>query len=148
MVQRTLVLCKPDAVQRGLVGRIISRFEDKGLKIVAAKMLSFDEALAKKHYQEHVQKPFFQELLSFITSSPVVAMAIEGRNAVEIVRHLMGETNPQHASPGTIRGDFGLNLTKNLVHGSDSAASAERELALFFSPEELHTYERTLEEWM
>lgn len=145
-VQRTLVLCKPDAVQRGLVGQIISRFEDKGLKIVAVKMLAFDEALANKHYQEHVQKPFFLELVSFITSSPVVAMAIEGRNAVEVVRHLMGETNPQHAAPGTIRGDFGLNLTKNLVHGSDSAASAERELALLFSPKELYTYKRSLEE--
>jgi nucleoside-diphosphate kinase len=147
-VQRTLVLCKPDAVQRGLIGRIISRFEDKGLKIVAAKMLAFDEALANKHYQEHVKKPFFSELVSFITSSPVVAMAVEGLNAVEVVRQLMGETNPQHAAPGTIRGDFGLNLTKNLVHGSDSAASAERELALFFSPAELHAYKRSLEEWM
>ncbi len=146
--QCTLVLCKPDAVQRGLVGRIISRFEEKGLKIVAMKMLSVDQVLADEHYQEHVEKPFFSELVSFITSSPIVAMAIEGENAVEVVRALMGVTNPQDAAPGTIRGDYGLNLTKNLVHGSDSLASAKRELALFFSPEELVSYTLDLENWM
>jgi nucleoside-diphosphate kinase len=147
-VQRTLVLCKPDAVQRGLVGRIISRFEDKGLKIVGMKMLTVDNAVAHEHYQEHVVKPFFSELISFITSSPLVAMAIEGENAVEVVRQLMGATNPQNAAAGTIRGDFGLNLTKNLVHGSDSVSSAKREMALFFSPEDLHVYDRALQEWM
>ena len=146
-VQRTLVLCKPDAVQRGLVGRIISRFEDKGFKVAGLKMMQVDEALARTHYQEHVEKAFFSELLSFITSSPIVAMAIEGENAVEVVRVLMGVTNPQMAMPGTIRGDFGLNLTKNIVHGSDSAASAERELALFFSPDELHDYQLSIEDW-
>ncbi len=146
--QCTLVLCKPDAVQRGLVGRIISRFEEKGLKIVGMKMLSVDEVLADEHYQEHVEKPFFSELVSFITSSPIVAMAIEGENAVEVVRALMGVTNPRGAAPGTIRGDYGLNLTKNLVHGSDSLASAKRELALFFSPEELVSYTLDLENWM
>ena len=146
--QCTLVLCKPDAVQRGLVGRIISRFEEKGLKIVGMKMLSVDEVLADEHYQEHVEKPFFSELVSFITSAPIVAMAIEGENAVEVVRSLMGVTNPQDAAPGTIRGDYGLNLTKNLVHGSDSLASAKRELALFFSPEELVSYTLDLENWM
>jgi len=146
-VQRTLVLCKPDAVQRGLVGQIISRFEDKGFKVASLKMMQIDEALAHTHYKEHVEKPFFSELLSFITSSPIVAMAIEGENAVEVVRVLMGVTNPQMAMPGTIRGDFGLNLTKNIVHGSDSAASAERELALFFSPDELHDYSLSSEKW-
>jgi len=146
-VQRTLVLCKPDAVQRGLVGRIISRFEDKGFKVAGLKMMQIDEALARKHYQEHVEKPFFSELLSFITSSPIVAMAIEGENAVEIVRVLMGVTNPQMAMPGTIRGDFGLNLTRNIVHGSDSAASAEQELALFFSRDELHDYSLSIASW-
>lgn len=146
-VQRTLVLCKPDAVQRGLLGRIISRFEDKGFKVAGLKMMQVDEALARTHYKEHVEKEFFSELLSFITSSPIVAMAIEGENAVEVVRVLMGVTNPQMAMPGTIRGDFGLNLTKNIVHGSDSAASAERELALFFSPEELHDYSLSSEKW-
>lgn len=145
-VQRTLVLCKPDAVQRGLVGRIISRFEEKGLKIVGMKMLLVDQEFAGRHYQEHAQKQFFSELVSFITSSPIVAMAIEGENAVEVVRGLMGVTNPQNAAPGTIRGDFGLNLTKNLVHGSDSLATAERELALFFSPEELYDYALTLKD--
>jgi len=147
-VERTLVLCKPDAVQRGLVGRIIARFEEKGLKIVGMKMVSVDEPLAHRHYQEHVEKPFFSELVSFITSSPVVAMAIEGENAVEVVRKLMGVTNPQQAVAGTIRGDYGLNLTKNLVHGSDSLASAERELALFFSSEELQSYTLDLDNWM
>ncbi len=146
-VQRTLVLCKPDAVQRGLVGQIISRFEDKGFKVAGLKMMQIDEALAHTHYKEHVEKAFFSELLSFITSSPIVAMAIEGENAVEVVRVLMGVTNPQMAIPGTIRGDFGLNLTKNIVHGSDSAASAERELALFFSPDELHDYSLSSEKW-
>jgi len=143
-VQRTLVLCKPDSVQRGLVGRIVARFEDKGFKIVGLRMLYVDESLAHTHYQEHVEKPFFPELVSFITSSPIVAMAIEGENAVEVVRGIMGVTNPQNAVPGTIRGDFGLSLTKNLVHGSDSLASAERELALFFPPEEIYDYQLTL----
>jgi nucleoside-diphosphate kinase len=146
--QRTLVLCKPDAVQRGLIGRIISRFEDKGLKIVGLKMLRVDEALAERHYAEHLQKPFYPELRDFVTASPLVAMAIEGVNAVEVVRTLMGVTNPQTAAPGTIRGDFGLDLTKNLVHGSDSRASAERELSLFFSPNELHDYDLTVRVWM
>jgi len=145
--QRTLVLCKPDAVQRGLVGRIISRFEDKGLKIAGIKMVRVDDELASKHYAEHVEKPFYGELRGFVTSSPLVAMAIEGDNAVEVVRGLMGVTNPQNAAPGTIRGDFGLNLTKNLVHGSDSLASAEREVQLFFAEEELHDYELTIRVW-
>ncbi len=147
-VQRTLVLCKPDAVQRALVGRIVSRFEEKGLKIVGLKMLEVRQSLAHAHYQEHLEKPFFQELVAFITSSPVVALAIEGPNVVEVVRGLMGATNPQSAAQGTIRGDFGINLTKNLVHGSDSVASAKRELELFFSDEELHDYSLTLAAWL
>jgi nucleoside-diphosphate kinase len=146
--ERTLVLCKPDAVQRGLVGRVISRLEEKGVKIVGLKMMEVDEALARRHYQEHVQKPFFSDLVSFITSSPVVALAVEGENAVEVVRSLMGATNPQKAAPGTIRGDFGLSLTKNLVHGSDSLASAERELALFFSAEEICDYPLAVGPWV
>ncbi len=146
-VQRTLVICKPDAVQRRLVGRIISRFEDKGFKIVGFKMMQVDEAIAQTHYKEHVQKPFFAELLAFISSSPIIVMAIQGENAVAVVRGLMGVTNPQMAAPGTIRGDFGLNLTKNLVHGSDSASSAERELDLFFSQDELFDYQLSLESW-
>ncbi len=145
--QRTLVLCKPDAVQRGLVGRIVSRFEEKGLKIVGMKMLHVTPDLAGKHYAEHVEKPFYKDLLGFITASPIIALAVEGDNAVEVVRNLMGVTNPQKAGSGTIRGDFGLNLTMNLVHGSDSLASAQRELALFFQPHELYTYEAALRNW-
>ena len=146
--ERTLVLCKPDAVQRGRVGRIISRFEQKGLKIAGMKMLHVDEALANRHYQEHVEKAFYPHLREFITSSPVIALVIEGDNAVEVVRTLMGVTNPQKAAPGTIRGDFGINLTKNLAHGSDSLASAEREIALFFDEGELYDYEMTIKEWL
>ena len=146
-MQRTLVLCKPDTVQRGLVGRVVSRFEEKGLKLVGMKMLRVDESLAGRHYAEHVEKPFYADLLAFITASPIVALAVEGDNAVEVVRNLMGVTNPQKAGSGTIRGDFGLNLTMNLVHGSDSLASAQREVALFFAPEELHDYEIALRMW-
>jgi len=146
--QRTLVLCKPDTVQRQLVGRVISRLEEKGLKIVGMKMLRVGEDLARQQYQEHVEKPFFSNLISFITGSPVVAIAAEGNNAVEVVRQLMGATDPQDATAGTIRGDFGLNLTKNMVHGSDSLGSAKRELALFFSEEELQDYSLELEAWL
>ena len=146
--QRTLVLCKPDTVQRQLVGMVISRLEEKGLKIIAMKMLRVDEDLARQQYQEHVEKAFFSDLISFITASPVVAIAVEGNNAVEVVRRLMGATNPQDAAVGTIRGDFGLDLTKNMVHGSDSLGSAKRELALFFSEEELQDYSLELEAWL
>ena len=145
--ERTLVLCTPDAVQRGLVGAVIARFERKGLKLVALKMLRVDEDLASRHYAEHLEKSFYPALRDFITSSPIVAMAMEGENAVEVVRTLIGATNPQAASPGTIRGDFGLDLTINLVHGSDSLVSAERELALFFPPAELFDYELSMKAW-
>jgi nucleoside-diphosphate kinase len=130
--QRTLVLVKPDGVRRKLVGEIIRRLEDKGLDLVALRMLTIDDELAKKHYEEHVAKPFFPELLGFITSGPVVAMAVAGDDAIAVVRNMMGTTNPKDASPGTIRGDLGLITTENLVHGSDGEASAARELALFF----------------
>ncbi len=146
--ERTLVLCKPDTVQRQLVGRVISRLEEKGLKIVGLKMLRVDEDLARQQYQEHVEKIFFSDLVSFITASPVVAIVAEGNNAVEVVRGLIGATNPQDAAAGTIRGDFGLNITKNMVHGSDSLGSAKRELALFFSQEELQDYPLELEAWL
>jgi len=131
-LERTLVLCKPDAVARGLVGEIITRIERKGLKLLAMELRTLDEGTAKQHYAEHVDKPFFQSLVSFITSGPLVAMAVEGPEAVAAVRSLMGPTNPLQAPPGTIRGDFGLSIQENLVHGSDSPASAARELALFF----------------
>lgn len=139
-MQRTLVLIKPDAVQRGLVGEILSRLERKGLKILALKMLHMDEALAKRHYAIHQDKPFFQALVDFITSRPLVAAVFEGDNAVEAVRMLMGETDPLKASPGTIRGDFGLDIGQNLVHGSDTEENAAKEIDLFFSEEELLDY--------
>jgi nucleoside-diphosphate kinase len=141
-MERTLVLLKPDAVQRGLVGTIISRLEGKGLKIIAMKMMQVDEALARELYAVHQGKPFFQGLIDFITSSPVIAVVFEGQGTIEVVRRTMGETNPAQAAPGTIRGDFASDIGRNLIHGSDSAESAEREISLFFLPEELLSYER------
>jgi nucleoside-diphosphate kinase len=130
--ERTLVLCKPDAVARGLVGEVIGRLERKGFRLVAAELRTLDEATAKRHYGEHEGKPFFDDLVAFITSGPLVALCVEGPEAVGAVRTLMGPTNPITAPPGSIRGDYGLEIEKNLVHGSDSAESAARELALFF----------------
>lgn len=129
---RTLVLCKPDAVERGLVGEVIDRLERKGLKLVALELRLLDEATAKRHYAEHDGKPFFNDLVSFITRSPLVAMVVEGPEAWKVVRTLMGSTNPRDAAPGTIRGDLAIELTENLVHGSDGPESADREIALFF----------------
>jgi len=139
-MRRTLVLVKPDAVQRGLVGEIISRLEKRGLKIVAMKMLQMDRALAERHYTIHRDKPFFPSLVEFITSGPIVAAVFEGENAVEAVRRTMGETNSLKAAPGTIRGDFGLDLERNLIHGSDSEENAEQEISLFFSEKEIQSY--------
>ncbi|MBC7317997.1 nucleoside-diphosphate kinase [Candidatus Bipolaricaulota bacterium] len=147
-MERTLVLLKPDAVQRRLVGRIISRIEEKGLKIVGLKMIRVSRELAEKHYAEHREKPFYPELVSFITSAPVVAMVVEGPKAVEVVRKMMGKTNPLEAEPGTIRGDFGLSVTMNLIHGSDSPASAAREIALFFRDDELLSYNTADSAWL
>jgi nucleoside-diphosphate kinase len=129
---RTLVLCKPDCVERNLVGEVISRIERKNLKIVALELRHLDEATAKQHYAEHDGKPFFGDLVSFITRSPLVAMVVEGPEAFKVVRTLMGTTNPREAAPGTIRGDLAIELTENLVHGSDGTESAAREIALFF----------------
>ena len=131
-VERTLVLCKPDAVQRGLVGEVVGRLERKGFRLVAMELRTLDEATAKQHYGEHEGKPFFGDLVSFITSGPLVALCVEGPDAVGAVRTLMGPTNPITAPPGSIRGDYGLEIEKNLVHGSDSPESATRELGLFF----------------
>jgi nucleoside-diphosphate kinase len=130
--ERTLVLCKPDAVARGLVGEVVGRLERKGFRLVAMELRTLDEATAKQHYGEHEGKPFFGDLVSFITSGPLVALCVEGPDAVNAVRTLMGPTNPITAPPGSIRGDFGLEIEKNLVHGSDSPESAVRELGLFF----------------
>jgi nucleoside-diphosphate kinase len=130
--EATFVMVKPDGVRRGLVGEVISRLEDKGFALEQMRMLTIDDALADRHYAEHVDKPFYPELKAFITSGPVVAMRWSGPNAVGAIRALMGATNPQDAAPGTIRGDFGTIITENIVHGSDSPQSAERELALYF----------------
>jgi len=132
MADRTLVLCKPDCVERGLVGEVVGRLERKQLKIVALELRSLDEATAKQHYAEHDGKPFFADLVAFITRSPLVAIVAEGTDAFKVVRTMMGTTNPREAAPGTIRGDFAIELTENLVHGSDSPESAAREIALFF----------------
>lgn len=146
--EQTFLMVKPDGVQRGLVGAIIKRIEEKGLKIVALKMMQVDEELAKEHYKEHVGKPFYDGLISFITSSPVVAMVLEGDQAVEMTRTMMGATNPLQASPGTMRGDFAVFMGKNIVHGSDAIASAEREINLFFKPEEICAYSLSVEGWL
>jgi nucleoside-diphosphate kinase len=131
-VENTYVMIKPDGVARSLVGEVVSRLERKGLTLVNMRMLTIDEELAGRHYAEHTDKPFFGELVAFITSGPVVAMEWSGEDAVAVARTLMGVTNPAEAAPGTIRGDLGLIITENIVHGSDSVASAERELAIFF----------------
>jgi nucleoside-diphosphate kinase len=132
MSDRTLVLCKPDCVERGLVGEVVGRLERKQLKIVAMELRVLDEATAKQHYSEHDGKPFFGDLVAFITRSPLVAIVAEGPDAFKVVRTLMGTTNPREAAPGTIRGDLAIELTENLVHGSDGPESAAREIALFF----------------
>jgi len=148
MVERSLVLIKPDAIQRGLSGEIISRLEKKGLKIVAMKMLHMDKDLAQRHYAVHKGKAFFEDLVSFITSSPVIAIVFQGRNAVEMIRRMMGETDPAKAQSGTIRGDLGIDIGHNLIHGSDSVETASREIDLFFSREEVFNYDRELDRWI
>jgi nucleoside-diphosphate kinase len=145
-LERTLVLVKPDGVKRGIVGEIVTRLERKGLKIIAAKMLRVTPEHAQRHYAEHQGKPFYPSLIQHITSGPVLAMALEGRSAIAVVRLLTGATNPQTAAPGTVRGDLALGITANLVHASDSAESAARELALYFTPEEYLGYVRVGEE--
>jgi nucleoside-diphosphate kinase len=146
-VERTLVLVKPDGVRRGVVGEIVTRFERKGLKILAAKLVRVAPELAQRHYAEHQGKPFYPALIQHITSGPILAVALEGRSAISVVRLITGATNPQLAAPGTIRGDLGLGLTPNLVHASDSPESAARELALYFRPDELLAYSRVGEEY-
>ncbi|SFR04514.1 nucleoside-diphosphate kinase [Desulfoscipio geothermicus] len=147
-MERTYVMIKPDGVQRNLVGEIISRFEKKGLKIVALKMLQISRELADRHYGEHKGKPFFEPLVQYITSGPVVAMVLEGKDAVTTVRDMMGPTNPLKAAPGTIRGTFGMDIGRNVVHGSDAPESAAREIALFFAPEEIIEYNKNVDTWL
>lgn len=147
-LERTFLMVKPDGVSRGLIGEVISRVEAKGLKVVAMKMIKIDEELAKRHYAEHEGKPFFSGLISFITSGPVVTVVVEGKEAVRVLRTLIGETDPKEAEHGTIRGDFGIDVGRNIVHGSDSLESAEREVSLFFKPKEITEYKRTDEDWI
>jgi len=147
-MERTFCMVKPDGVQRHLAGEIIARFEKRGLKIVGLKLMQISRKLAETHYAEHVGKPFFESLAGYITSSPVVAMVLEGKEAVKTVRDMMGATNPLAAAPGTIRGTYGLDIGHNVVHGSDSLASAEREIGLFFKQEEICSYTKDDEKWV
>jgi len=147
-VERTFIILKPDAVQRQLVGQIISRFEQHGLKIAAMKFLQVPVSLAEEHYAVHKERPFFKSLIEYITASPVVAMVLEGPNAIQMARNLVGATNPLDATPGTIRGDFGMEIGRNLVHASDGADTAKAEIALWVGEENLVEYARALDPWI
>ena len=147
-MERTLIIIKPDAVQRGLIGRIVTRFERRGLRIAAMKLIHIDEGMAKRHYAIHEGKPFYEPLIAYITSSPVVVMVLEGNDAIEIARRTMGATNPTEAAPGTIRADFGLEIGRNLVHGSDGPDTARFEVALFFDEKEILSYGRDTDPWI
>jgi nucleoside-diphosphate kinase len=147
--ERTFVAIKPDGVERGLVGEIIHRFERRGLKLVGLKLMKVATETAEQHYGEHKGKPFYAGLVGFITSGPIVAMVLEGKNAVSLARQVIGSTNPSEAAPGTIRGDLALDIGRNLVHGSDSLASAKREIAIFFSDEEqIKDWQKTIQRWV
>ncbi|MBN1860093.1 MAG: nucleoside-diphosphate kinase [Candidatus Thermoplasmatota archaeon] len=146
--ERTFVMIKPDGVQRGFIGQILSRFEKKGIKIVAMKLVAVDRALAEKHYGIHKGKPFFEPTVHYITSSPVVAMVLEGVNVIEMVRAMTGATDPQKAVMGTIRGDFGQFIGRNIIHASDGKDTAAFEINLWFSPKEIASYQRIDEEWL
>ena len=148
MTERTLVLIKPDGVQRLLVGRILARFEERGLKLAGLKLVHGDRALAEQHYAVHREKPFFEGLLAFITSGPLVALALEGPNAIAAVRSMVGATRPHEAAAGTIRGDLAVETAQNLVHASDGAETAVAELALWFKPGELLDYDREVDRWV
>jgi nucleoside-diphosphate kinase len=148
ILERTLVIIKPDAVQRGLIGEIISRFERRGLRIAGMKLVQIDESLARRHYAIHEGKPFYEPLIHYITSSPVVVMVLEANDAIDIVRRTMGATNPAEAAPGTIRADLGLEIGRNLVHGSDGPETAAFEVPLFFSDAEILSYGRDTDRWI
>jgi nucleoside-diphosphate kinase len=147
-IEKTLILCKADAVVRGLVGEVLSRFERRGFQIVALKLLLVDEARARKHYAEHEGKPFFAGLVQYLTATPIVALVIEGSDAIEGCRATIGATNPTKAAPGTIRGDLAQTIGRNLVHGSDSPASAEREIAIWFEPREIFSRPSEIASWL
>jgi nucleoside-diphosphate kinase len=147
IMEKTFLMVKPDGVQRNLIGEIVARFESKGFQLVGAKLMMISTELAEQHYAEHKERPFFSDLVDFITSGPVFAMVWEGENAIASARQMMGSTNPKDAAPGTIRGDYGLTVGKNVIHGSDSPASAEREIGLFFKDEGL-IYKKSINEWI
>ena len=147
-MERTLIIVKPDGVQRGLVGQVLGRFEARGFKLAGLKMMQISRQLAERHYAEHQGKPFYEGLVSFITSAPAVVGVVEGPGVVAVVRAMMGATNPANADAGTIRGDFAVTMSYNVIHGSDSLASAEREIALFFDPSELLDYRRASDTWV
>ena len=147
-MERTLIIVKPEGVQRGLIGQVIARFEQKGLKVVGLKLMQIPREMAERHYAEHAGKAFYEGLVSHITSSPVVVGVLEGPEAVSVARTMMGVTNPKAAAPGTIRGDYGLDIGLNIVHGSDGTESAQREISIFFTPAELVSYERAGDRWV
>lgn len=147
-MERTFLMLKPDAVQRGLTGEIIARLEKKGFQLIAMKFMRLTREMAEKHYAEHVGKAFFAGLVDYITSGPVVAMGWQGQDIVTVARDLMGATNPAKAAPGTIRGTYAVHIGRNIIHGSDSPASAERELAIYFRPEDFVTWERSNQAWI
>jgi len=148
MMEKTFLMVKPDGVQRGLIGEIVSRFERKGFQLVGAKLMQIPTSVAEQHYGEHKGKPFYDELVSFITSGPVFAMVWQGENVIATARQMMGATNPKDALPGTIRGDYGVTVGKNIIHGSDSLESAKREISLFFKEEELVEYTKSTDGWI
>jgi len=147
-MQTTFLMVKPDGVQRGLVGEVISRLEDRGLRIVALKMIQIDRSMAEEHYAEHEGKGFYEPLIDYITSGPVVAMAVKGDSAISLVRDMVGATDPKDANQGTIRGDYGIDIARNIVHAADSKKSAERELDIFFDGGEFQEYSRLVEDWI
>jgi len=147
-IERTFIMVKPDGVQRNLIGEIVTRFEKKGFQLVGAKLMSVSQGLAEEHYGEHKERPFFGELVGFITSSPVFAMVWEGENVIATARNMMGKTNPADAAPGTIRGDYGISVGMNIIHGSDSSESAQREINLWFNESEISAYEKSVNKWI
>jgi len=147
-MEKSFVMLKPDAIQRKFAGKVISRLEDKGLKLIAMKMIHISENLAYEHYEIHKDKPFFKTLIKFVTSSPVIVSAWKGKNAIKIIRNLVGATNPQKATPGSIRGDFALDTTYNIVHASDAPETAKKEIALFFNENEIFDYVQNLDVWL
>ena len=147
-MEKTFLMVKPDGVQRNLIGEIVSRFEKKGFQLAGAKLMQIPQELAEQHYGEHKERPFFGELVEFITSGPVVAMVWEGENVISTARLMMGATNPKESAPGTVRGDYAVTVGKNIIHGSDSPESAEREINLFFKQEELVSYEKQINNWV